>query len=122
MNGQSDHALLETIVQLGGIPSEILGRRDVLDLLLPAMRADLTLVARYTEQIRPTPLPCPVIAFAGAEDQHAGPRWTAGWDSTTTARFYHDVFPGDHFFVHAQVAPVIARVAEIARRPVSPGG
>lgn len=121
MQGQSDAALLDTVGELGGIPGEILERRDLLGLLLPAIRADLALVDRYAEQIRPTALPCPVVAFAGAADRHAGPAWTPGWRSTTTAWFGHHVFPGDHFFLHAQVGAVIAELAQVARTAVAGG-
>jgi surfactin synthase thioesterase subunit len=78
------------------------------------MRADLALVAQYTEQIRPTALPCPVVAITGDADRHVGPRWISGWRSTTAAWFRHRVFPGGHFFLHTQPAEVIAEIAEIA--------
>jgi surfactin synthase thioesterase subunit len=116
MPEQTDSELLERVVALGGVPAELLAHPGMMNLLLPALRADLTLVARYTEQVRPTAVPCPVVAFTGAEDRHSGPQWVGGWRSTTSGWFHHRIFPGDHFFLPGQAAEVIAEIARVAQR------
>ncbi|KFF98741.1 hypothetical protein IQ62_23540 [Streptomyces scabiei] len=117
----SDELLMKGIVELGGTPAEVLEHQDLVDLLLPVIRADLTLLARYTARARPTVLPCPVLALGGSEDKLAGPEWISGWRSTTAARFRHRVLTGDHFFLHAQRAEVTAELAAEAAAHAASG-
>ncbi len=83
-------------------------------MLLPVIRADLGLLARYMEAVRPTVLPCPVVALGGADDQLSGPEWITGWRSVTAVGFRPRVFPGEHFFLHEEVAGVMAEIATAA--------
>ncbi|MGW7365747.1 thioesterase II family protein [Streptomyces sp. NPDC054841] len=115
LHEKSDEELLRAIVELGGTPAEITRHQELLDLLLPVMRADLGLLARYMEQVRPAVLPCPVVALGGADDRLTGPEWIAGWRSMTAARFRHRIFPGDHFFLHDHATEVMAEIAGAAR-------
>jgi medium-chain acyl-[acyl-carrier-protein] hydrolase len=117
LHEESDDRLLQGITELGGMPAELLEHRDMLGILLPVMRADLALLARYSQQARPAALPCPVVAFTGSEDQHVGLEWITGWRSTTADRFRHRVFPGDHFYLHGQADEVIADIASAAGGP-----
>lgn len=116
-----DELLIKGIVELGGTPAEVLEHQDLVDLLLPVIRADLTLLADYTARVRPTVLPCPVLALGGSEDKLAGPEWISNWRSTTAARFRHRVLPGDHFFLHAERAEVMAELAAEAAAHAVPG-
>lgn len=106
-----DQGLLEGIVRLGGTPEEILRHPDLVELLLPLMRADLGLLARHAAQVEPVPLPCPVVAFGGADDRRAGPDVIAGWQAVAAGGFRHRTFPGGHFFLHAHPADVISEIA-----------
>ncbi|MCX5157154.1 alpha/beta fold hydrolase [Streptomyces sp. NBC_00291] len=117
----NDDRLMKGIVELGGTPAEVLEHQDLVDLLLPVIRADLKLLADYTTRVRPTVLPCPVVALGGADDKLAGPEWISGWRSTTAARFRHRILPGDHFFLHTHRAEVIAELAAEAADRDAPG-
>ncbi|UQW99655.1 alpha/beta fold hydrolase [Streptomyces sp. RerS4] len=111
LHDRSDEELLRGLVELGGTPAEILEHRELLAMLLPVMRADLGLLARYMTDIRPTVLPCPMVALGGADDRLAGPEWITGWRAMTAGGFRHRVLPGDHFFLHARPAEVMAEIA-----------
>jgi surfactin synthase thioesterase subunit len=114
LHERNDEELLQGIVDLGGTPAEILEHRELLDMLLPVMRADLGLLARYMESVRPTVLPCPVVALGGADDRFSGPEWITGWRSMTAAGFRHRIFPGEHFFLHGEANNVMAEIATVA--------
>ncbi|WP_051950976.1 thioesterase II family protein [Actinacidiphila yeochonensis] len=122
LHDRSDDELLEGIVELGGTPAEVLAERELLGMLLPVMRADLGLLARYTTDVRPTVLPCPVLALGGADDQLAGPEWITGWQAVTAENFRHRILPGDHFFLHARAAEAMAEIAAAAREHAAPAG
>ncbi|AIA01451.1 Oleoyl-(acyl-carrier-protein) hydrolase [Streptomyces noursei] len=64
------------------------------------------------------PLPCPITAFAATEDRLVPVPEVAQWHRHTTGHWSLRVSPGDHFFVHADPAPVLAAaLSEEARRP-----
>jgi surfactin synthase thioesterase subunit len=91
----------------GGIPEEILAHQDVLALLLPCLRADITALETHRPPQR-VPLGCPLSVFAGAEDRHASPAHVAGWRRETTGAFDTRIFPGGHFYLDAQRPDVLA--------------
>lgn len=94
-----DPAFRARLRQLGGTPPEILDDDDLMEVLLPVLRADFGAADRWTPP-GSGPLPCPLLAFGGAEDPEAPPTTLAGWRRRTADRFEFRVFPGDHFFVH----------------------
>ncbi len=82
---------------MGGTPAEILAEPELLNGLLPTLRADLTVLS--THGFHPaTPLDVPIRAFAGTEDPEASPERMDGWRNETSARFDLDPVPGGHFF------------------------
>jgi medium-chain acyl-[acyl-carrier-protein] hydrolase len=101
-----DPAFRARLRELGGTPPEILDDDDLMEVLLPVLRADFGAADRWTPPDL-APLPCPLLAFAGADDPEAPPATIAGWRRRTAARFETRVFPGDHFFVHGARSAVL---------------
>ncbi len=93
----------------GGLPEAVLRDPELLELFLPVLRADLTLVETYTYTPEP-PLACPISAFGGAEDPASGPAGLAAWQAQTTATFSMRLFPGGHFFVQTARTAVLAEI------------
>ncbi|MEU7568992.1 thioesterase II family protein [Streptomyces fradiae] len=114
LHDRDDDELLKGIVELGGTPDEVLEHPELLAMLLPVMRADLGLLARYMEAVRPTVLPCPVVALGGEGDRLSGPEWIGGWGSVTAAGFRRRVLPGGHFFLLGEVDAVMDEIARAA--------
>jgi medium-chain acyl-[acyl-carrier-protein] hydrolase len=112
-----DRDLVEALVDLGGTAREVLEHAELMRLLLPVVRADLTLLARHHEEATGggEPLSCPVLALGGTEDRMAGPEWLAGWQATTTGPYRQRVFAGDHFFLHERRAAVADEIAACLR-------
>jgi surfactin synthase thioesterase subunit len=82
-----------------GLPPEMTADEDVLDLLLPPLRADLELAETYRYRPGP-PLHCPVAALAGVRDRGVPLPAVPAWRDLTTGEFSMRVFDGDHFFLH----------------------
>jgi surfactin synthase thioesterase subunit len=94
----------------GGIPAEILRHADLMELLLPAIRADI----RALETFRPAPrapLPVPVSAFGGADDRRTPRAHLEAWAGVTSSAFRVRVFPGAHFYLEACRDAVLADLA-----------
>ncbi|MEV0230697.1 alpha/beta fold hydrolase [Nonomuraea sp. NPDC050786] len=95
----SDEQFIEKLRGMNGTPPEFFEDRDLVDLLLPAIRADFRLSedSSVREGVR---LPVPLTAFAGEHDPSAPPAEVERWREHAVAGFAFHVHPGDHFFIH----------------------
>lgn len=93
-----DSEFLIEVNKLGGVADEILNNQQLIQLLLPTLRADALLTENYRYQPEP-PLPCSVTVYAGIDDPLAPPSLVGCWSKHTTRRFAFHVFPGGHFFL-----------------------
>lgn len=91
----------------GGIPAEVLRHQELLELLLPCLRADLTALETFRSPPGPT-LSMPISAFGGAHDARTPRAALEAWRSQTTGTFRLRMFPGDHFYLNACRAELLA--------------
>ena len=99
IHGLDDAALLrEVCARYGGIPDAILREPELLQLLLPALRADLEALETYAYQPQ-VPLTCPIAAFGGADDPWATAGELEAWRPETTGDFSVHRFAGGHFYL-----------------------
>jgi surfactin synthase thioesterase subunit len=94
----ADEEFLDELRRLEGVPAAILENRELLQVILPALRADTELYRNYVYVEEP-PLACPIRAYGGAGDPNVKPEHLAAWGSQTTAGFSLRTFDGGHFFV-----------------------
>jgi medium-chain acyl-[acyl-carrier-protein] hydrolase len=95
-----DEFVKEIRRRYNGIPDEVLRHPDLLALLLPGLRADLSVIEAYAH--RPgSPLGCPIAAFGGLADPEATEAELVGWRQQTTGALSVRMFPGGHFFVQS---------------------
>jgi surfactin synthase thioesterase subunit len=99
IHGLPRHLLVEALTRLGGTPPEVLDDSSLLDLMLPAIRADFEAGEVY-ERERPDPLRCPVTAVAARDDPLVTLDEMAAWRAYTRDRFNLIAIPGDHFGVY----------------------
>jgi surfactin synthase thioesterase subunit len=98
----------------GGIPAVVLAEPDLLALLLPTLRADLT--ALETHAWAPgAPLDCPISAFGGLDDATTPTEHLEAWRPLTQAEFTMRRFPGGHFYFAERRAAVLAALLEVMR-------
>jgi medium-chain acyl-[acyl-carrier-protein] hydrolase len=108
---------VDELRRLNGTPTDVLDHPELMDLVLPMLRADFEVVQTYayTEE---APLACPITAFGGLEDEEVPGTQLAAWAEHTTAPFRMRMFPGDHFFLNRKsslLLPILAReLQEIA--------
>lgn len=98
-----------------GIPKEVLEHRELLDLVLPTLRADLAAIETYVYRDGP-PLACGVSAFAGDQDSHVTPDELSAWSEVTSGPFESARFAGDHFYLHERRDDVLQAVLPELRR------
>nr|BBH87125.1 thioesterase [Thermosporothrix sp. COM3] len=99
-------AFLEELKRLKGTPEEVLRTPELLELLLPLLRADFAVseTYRYTEG---QPLACPVTALGATHDSEVSTDELHAWEKQTSSHFEIHLFPGDHFFLHTEEQAVI---------------
>ncbi len=88
---------LDELRRLKGTPEAVLRNAELLDALLPLLRADFAVLETYRYTAEP-PLACPLTAFGGLEDEQVSPDSLAAWEAEATAGFDLHLLPGDHFF------------------------
>jgi medium-chain acyl-[acyl-carrier-protein] hydrolase len=96
----ADSAFIEELRHLNGTPREVLANEELMELLLPQLRADFTLVETY-RYVAQEPLSCPISAFGGWQDTEVKQEEIAAWRVQTANVFSLHMLPGDHFFLHS---------------------
>lgn len=91
---------LEELRRLNGTPEAVLENAELMQLLLPTLRADFAILETYAYIPKP-PLDCPITALGGLQDEEATAEDLEAWREQTNAAFSVQMFPGDHFFVHS---------------------
>jgi len=90
--------LAEVTRRYGGMPAIILKDAELMKLLIPVLRADITALETYVYEEQ-DPLDCPIYAFGGNADSTAKERDLDAWRSHTKSGFELKMFDGDHFFI-----------------------
>ncbi|MCI0574925.1 MAG: alpha/beta fold hydrolase [Chloroflexi bacterium] len=103
-----DGEFLEKIRFLEGTPPEIFEIPELVELMLPILRADFEMYHTYLYEPKP-PLPCPMAVFGGLEDIPMSPEHLEGWREHTAVSFISRMFPGGHFFLHT-AEPTVLRM------------
>lgn len=113
LHGLADVDLKRRIAEMGGTPPEVLAHEELMDFLLPTIRADLRLAETY-QRAADRRLTCPIVAFAGSRDPEAPPSEVETWSDVAGGPFVFHVLDGDHFFPRPHLGRVTATILEAA--------
>ncbi|MEV6020475.1 alpha/beta fold hydrolase [Streptomyces sp. NPDC051997] len=106
-----DADMLAEVRRLGGTDQSMLDDPDILELVLPALRADYRILGTY-RALAGVPLTAPVTALIGDSDPIASVEDAHTWREHTTGDFTVKVFPGGHFYLFDQLDRVATAVTE----------
>ncbi|MFF4582174.1 thioesterase II family protein [Streptomyces sp. NPDC001389] len=104
-----DADVLAEVRGLSGTDQTLLDNPEVLEMVLPALRADYRAVGTYTWS-GGGPLAVPVTALTGDRDPVVTVGEARAWREHTTGGFALEVFPGGHFYLDDQPERVAAAV------------
>jgi surfactin synthase thioesterase subunit len=103
-----DDEFLYTIERrYGGIAPQVSASHELLQLLLPALRADMQMVETYRYAEEP-PLDVEILALGGTEDAAVSSAQLNAWQRHTTRPFSLRLLPGGHFFLFGNDQQVAA--------------
>ncbi|MDC0708163.1 alpha/beta fold hydrolase [Stigmatella sp. ncwal1] len=103
---ERDDFVREVAARYGGLPRHIMEQRELLDLVLPTLRADLKILEDYVYREEP-PLPLPICAFGGTDDPRVAETALDAWRRETAVAFKLQIFPGSHFFINEVTRQVL---------------
>jgi medium-chain acyl-[acyl-carrier-protein] hydrolase len=109
------HTLLEAefveeLRRLKGTPEAVLQNVELMQLLIPTLRADFAVLETYTYAPE-APLECPIVAFGGLQDQEVNIQELEAWRQQTIASFSLQMLPGNHFFIHSAQPLLLQSIA-----------
>lgn len=94
-----DGLFLEQLKVLNGIHPAVLDSKELIELFLPAIRSDFTMLETYSCDPSSAPFDCPVTVFGGLEDPRTTRDGLEAWKAQTTQKFELVMLPGNHFFL-----------------------
>ena len=105
-----DRAFLQEVAErYEGIPPAVLEHEELLSIILPILRADISLLEAYEFQ-DDAPLECPIRAYAGLDDSHVDEPRLHRWSELTSGAFSATFFPGGHFYLQPQRQELLAAI------------
>lgn len=107
VNASSDEEFLARLRELNATLPEVLETPDLLELMMPILRADFRAAETYVPMTRPK-LGIPIVAYGGLLDPDVSRDQLAAWADETTAGCTVRMFPGDHFFLRTAREQVVA--------------
>lgn len=103
----TDAMFIDYLGDIGGTPREVLQQPEMMELLLPMLRADFKMVDDYCPQPERTPCACPLFAFSGSADPVTSAEGMAAWSAHTSGPFTAQSLPGGHFFLNEHAAHIL---------------
>ncbi len=112
LSGLDDNDFLREIqLRYGGIPAQVIADREMRELLLPILRADVDMLESYDYDATALPLECGITAFGGTEDRMVRQPVLAEWRHQTCSAFRLRMLPGDHFFLQTARRQLMDEIA-----------
>ncbi len=109
-----DEEFIELLKELKGTPPGVLADRDLLELVLPGLRADFALSEKY-RYARAVKLTVPTTVFYGEEDE-IGEEQIFAWQEQIEPTLRFERIAGGHFFIHSH----LERLTALVRRQMTP--
>ncbi|MGD9161791.1 MAG: thioesterase domain-containing protein [Desulfobacteraceae bacterium] len=95
-----DDIFIKKLIELGGMEEEILHNKELMDLILPILRADVEMLntIKYIEE---EPLECGISSFGGLFDPRVSREDCEAWNKHTYGNFSLTMIPGKHLFINS---------------------
>lgn len=96
-----EEEFVQALRRFNGTPDTVLRDADLMQVLLPLLRADFAVYETYS-YVAEEPLACPISAYGGLQDFRATRDSIEAWRLQTSSTFIIRMYVGDHFFIHAK--------------------
>lgn len=107
----SDAGFKAKLKDLNGTPQILLDNAELMDMLMPLLRADFKIADQYRAE--KFAISCPVTALGGSDDSRVKPHELAAWQELTSERCEVISIEGDHFFVESNSEAVLLVINQV---------
>lgn len=104
---------IESLKKLNGTPREVLANEELMELVIPMLRADFQIAETYRGKL--IPMPFPLLVLNGKEDANVCEHQLNAWNELSKVRCQRVTVPGDHFFIHQYQEKVISQVLQVVK-------
>lgn len=105
------NAFIRKLEQLNGTPQEILSNSELLDFLIPLLRADFKIADEYLATSYS--IACPIMVLAGTDDVEIRLEQLHAWGDLSGGKTTLQFIPGDHFFINHHENLVVQKILSI---------
>ena len=102
---------IEELHRLNGTPREVLEHSELMQLIMPLLRADFQACQTY-DYVHEPPLDCALTVFGGLQDRELTRSELEDWCGQTTSSCTVRMLPGDHFFINTAQSPILRMVVD----------
>jgi medium-chain acyl-[acyl-carrier-protein] hydrolase len=106
-----DKEFRQEVRLLQGTPEEVLNNEELMQILLPALRADFSVCETYVYAAE-APLDIPLTVFGANQDPEVDRAGLEAWQKHTTGSMHLRIFEGNHFFLHPMRSSLVDAIAQ----------
>ena len=96
---------------MNGTPPEVLAHPELMELVLPMLRADFGL-SETAKLGTDSQVTCPMTAFGGDDDRDYPATGIEAWSRYTSGDFQYHILAGDHFFIDHSKSELLGRIGQ----------
>jgi medium-chain acyl-[acyl-carrier-protein] hydrolase len=96
-----DEEILKYLADLGGTPEDVLNDREIMEIVLPIVRADFQIADTYKYQKRPR-IELPATIFGGVFDKEVCANEVAAWALHLSGPLRMKIFSDGHFYTNSR--------------------
>jgi medium-chain acyl-[acyl-carrier-protein] hydrolase len=101
-----DDEFVRQMATYNGTPAQVLENTELLELLLPMIKADFSMSEKYAGRSK-TVLDCPVLALGSHDDDWLDANAVKRWSEVSTGKFVERWFAGDHFYLNHHTSELV---------------
>jgi len=109
---------IEELRKLDGTPEAVLNNSELMQLIIPMLRADFELNETYSYEPG-SPLNCPISVYGGLHDKDVSHEKLEAWREMTSAAFSIQMFAGGHFFLQTEQSVVMQTLSHELKKIVA---
>ena len=102
---------VDALRKYGGTPEEVLREKELMQLLVPILKADFSLIEEYI-MAEEDPLPIPISVYYGDADPRTDKEEIEGWRNFCAKEIKFKEFEGKHFFIQTNKSRVLDAIKE----------
>lgn len=118
LHAATDEEVRSELRLLNGTPGELLDNAELMELMLPTLRADFSVLETYEYRDEP-PLAVPITVLGGTADPTVRLPSLHGWRRQTSEGSRLLLYPGDHFFLHTSTDALLTDIGNTLSRRFS---